>query len=102
MQWIYEHPKLARVIGRALFSVGGFIVVCGVIARVGMTALNQTRSIGKMPPYIGLSEAYPMYPLWWITEHCVGYAVGALIAGTGLYVALSAKSVLKAQRGGKG
>lgn len=102
MQWIYERPRLARMIGRALFSVGGFIVICGLIGRAGMTALNQARSIGKMPAYSGLSEAYPVYPLWWVPEHFLGYAVGALIAGTGLYLALTAKSVLKVVRGGKG
>jgi hypothetical protein len=102
MRWFYERPKLARIIGRTLFSGGAFIVICGLIARAGMTALNQARSIGNMPPYIGLSEAYPMYPLWWIPEHFLGYAVGVLIAGTGLYLALTAKSVLKVVRGRKG
>ncbi|WP_139201101.1 hypothetical protein [Polaromonas sp. JS666] len=102
MQWIYERPKLVWMIGRALFSVGGLTVVSGLIGRAGMTALNQARSIGKMPPYSGLSEAYPMYPLWWVPEHFLGYAIGALIAGTGLYLALMAKSALKVVRGGKG
>lgn len=101
MQWIYERPKLALTIGRALFSVGGFIAVCGLIGRAGITALNHGRSIGKLPHYSGLSEAYPMYPLWWVPEHFLGYAVGALIAGAGIYVALTAKSVLKMVRDGK-
>lgn len=101
MQWIYERPKLARMIDRALFSVGGFIVVCGLIGRTGITALNQARSIGKLAPYGELSEAYPMYPLWWVPEHFLGYAVGALVAGAGIYVALTAKSVLKMLRDGK-
>lgn len=101
MHWIYQRPKLARMTGRALFSVGGVIVICGLIAHAGMTALNQARSIGKMPPYSGLSEAYPMYPLWWIPEHFWGYVVGALIAGAGIYIALTAKSALKMARSGK-
>jgi|APLak6261674860_1056103.scaffolds.fasta_scaffold05121_1 hypothetical protein len=101
MQWIYERPKLARMLGRALFSVGSFIAVCGLIGHAGITALNQARSIGKMPPYSGLSEAYPTYPLWWIPEHFLGYAVGALIAGSGLYLALTARSVLKMLHDGK-
>lgn len=95
MQWIYGHPKLAKMVGQALFSIGGFLVVCGLIGRAGMTALNQARSIGKMPPYAGLAEAYPMYPLWWVPEHVVGYAVGVIIAGLGAYVALTAKKVLR-------
>lgn len=101
MQWIYLRPKLAQMIGRALLLVGGFIVVCGLIGRAGITALNHGRSIGKLPPYSGLSEVYPMYPLWWVPEHFLGYAVGALIAGAGIYVAVTAKSVLKMLRAGK-
>lgn len=101
MQWIYERPKLAQMIGQALFSVGGFIVICGLIGRAGMTALNHARSIGKMPPYAGLSEAYPMYPLRWVPEHLSAYAAGVLIASAGIYLSLRAKSVLKLLRGGK-
>jgi hypothetical protein len=102
MQWIQKRPKVAQMIGQALFSVGGFTIVCGLIGRAGMTALNHARSIGKMPPYSGLSEGYPMYPLWWVPEHFLGYAVAALIAVAGIYVALTAKSVLKVLRGGNG
>jgi hypothetical protein len=50
MRWITRNPKLARMVGQALFSVGGFVVICGVIGRAGMTALNSARAIGKMPP----------------------------------------------------
>ena len=101
MKWIYERPKLARMIGQALFSVGGFVVVCGIIGRAALTALNQARSTGKMPRYSGLSEAYPMLSLWWVPEHFLGYVVGAVIAGVGIYVALKAKFVLKAARGSR-
>ena len=100
MQWIYKSPKLARMIGQALFSAGGFIVLCGIIGRTVMTVMNHARTLGKMPPYSGLSDVYPMFALWWVPEHVLGYTVGALIAGAGIYVALTAKSVLKAVRDG--
>ena len=102
MQWIYERPKLARMVGQALFSVGGFIIVCGIIGRAAMAALNHGRSIAKMPHYSGLSEVYPTYPLWWVPEHFLGYAIAALIAVAGIYIALTAKSVTKVVRGGRG
>lgn len=95
MPWIYKCPKLAQVVGQALFSVGGFSVVCGLIGRPGMTALNQTRFIGKLSPYSGLAEAYPMYPVWWVPEDFFGYALGVIVAALGAYVALTAKRVLR-------
>jgi hypothetical protein len=89
------------MLGQALFSVGGFVVICGLIGRAGMTALNHARTLGKMPPYIGLSEAYPMYSLWWVPEHFIGYAIPVLVAGLGAYVAINAKAALKATRRGR-
>lgn len=93
MQWIFQRPKLARMAGQAMFSAGGLLIVCGLIGRAGMTALNQARALGKMPPYAGLSEVYPMYPLWWVPEHFIGYAVGVVLAALGAYVALAAKRI---------
>jgi hypothetical protein len=98
MRWIFENPKLARMVGQGLFSVGGFIFVCGLIGRAAMLVINQTRSLGKMPPYNGLSEAYPTLPLWWIPERFLGYVVAGVVAVGGLYIALTARSVLKTMR----
>jgi hypothetical protein len=97
MRWITRNPKLARLLGQALFSVGGFVVICGVIGRAGMTALNSARAIGKMTPYAGLAEAYPMYPLWWVPEHISGYVIPVLVAAFGAYVALTAMMARKAR-----
>jgi hypothetical protein len=97
MRWITNSPKLARAIGQGLFSVGGLIVICGFIGRAGMVALNHARAFAKVPPYAGLAEAYPMYPLWWVPEHIVGYVIPGLAAALGIYVALAAKAVLKSR-----
>ena len=96
MQWIFMHPKLARLVGQVLFSIGGLVFICGLIGRAGMLAINQTRNLGKLPPLNGLSEAYPMYSLWWVPESFLGYAVAVILAGAGLYLALTAKTLLKA------
>jgi hypothetical protein len=98
MQWIVQNPKLARMVGQGIFSVGGFIMLCGLMGRAAMLAINQTRSLGKLPPYNGLSEAYPTLPLWWVPEHFLGYTLAAALAIGGLYVALTAKSLLKSMR----
>jgi hypothetical protein len=101
MQWIVQNPKLARMVGQGMFSVGGFIILCGLMGRAAMLAINQTRSLRKMPPYNGLSEAYPMFALWWVPEHFIGYTLAAILAIGGLYIALTAKSVLKSIRGAR-
>jgi hypothetical protein len=102
MNWIFEQPKLAHLVGRGLSSFGGFLIVCGLIGHAGMLAINQTRSIGKLAPLNGLADAYPMYPLWWVPEGLVGYAVAVVIACAGLYLALTAKTLLKAMNAGSG
>ena len=95
MLWIFQNPKLARMLGQALFSAGGLIVICGLIGRAGLTALNHARALGKMPPYNGLAEAYPMYPLWWVPEHLAGYVTPLSVAAFGAYVAFTAKMARK-------
>jgi hypothetical protein len=36
-----------------------------------------------------------MYSLWWVPEHILGYAIAALIAAVGVYVALMVKRARK-------
>jgi hypothetical protein len=102
VQWIYKQPKLARMVGQALLSIGGFIIVCGMIGRVAMTAINSTRGLGKLPPIVGLKEAYPMYSLWWVPESFLGYAVAASVAAAGIILALTAKAELKKMKRKRG
>lgn len=90
-------PKLAQMIGQALFSLGGFMIICGLIGRVATTALNSTRGLSKLPPIAGLKEAYPNGILWWVPEHFFGYVLPVLIAALGIYVADTAKGMLKSQ-----
>lgn len=96
MTWIVANPKLAHSIGKGLFSVGGILIICGLIGRAGMLAINQTRNLGKLPALRGLSEAYPMYPLWWVPEGVLGFLVALVLVGAGLSLALTAKKRLKA------
>jgi hypothetical protein len=96
MNWLFAQPKLALLLGRGLFSAGGFLVIAGLIGRAGLLAINQARNLGKVPALNGLSEAYPMYSLWWVPEGFLGYAAAVILAGAGLYLALTAKTLLKA------
>jgi hypothetical protein len=98
MGWIYKNPKLAQLLGRALFSVGALFVVCGMIGRVALTAINSTRGLGKLPSLSGLAEAYPTYPLWCVPERIIGYAIPVAVACFGAYVALTAKAARKRSR----
>jgi hypothetical protein len=102
MQWINRQPKLARMVGQGLFSIGGFIIVCGLIGRVAMGAINSSRGISKLSPLSGLNDAYPMYSLWWVPEHFSGYAAGAIAAAAGIYIGFTAKAILKAMKRGSG
>jgi hypothetical protein len=95
--WLVANSKIAHVVGQATFAVGGFLIVAGLIGRAGLAAINATRKLAQQPP-IRLSEAYPAYPLWWVPEGVAGFAIGLILAGSGIYLALSAKTVLKQRR----
>lgn len=97
-EFISSRPKLAQMIGQALFYVGGLLVVAGVIGRAGLTAINAARAKSNLPAFGGVSEAYPQYVLWFVPQSLGGYVLPALLAGFGLYLGLSAKGVIKARR----
>jgi hypothetical protein len=102
MEWlktqIARYPKLAQMIGQALYSIGGFLIVAGLIARAGMLAINIGRGRASLPLFKGLVEAYPQYPLWFVPEGFIGYFFAAVVASLGIYVALTAKAMHKARR----
>jgi hypothetical protein len=100
-EFIAAKPKLAQMLGQALFSVGGFLIVCGLIGRAGLVAINAGRVKASLPAFSRISEAYPMYSLWFVPQSAFGYVLPALIAALGIYLAMSAKALLKAQRGGR-
>jgi hypothetical protein len=53
MKWLKTQvaaaPKLALLVGQALFAFGGFLIVSGLIGRVATTAINTSRSLSKLP-----------------------------------------------------
>lgn len=106
MEWLKTRvvaaPKLALLVGQALFALGAFLIVSGMIGRVASAAINATRRLNKLPPLAGLREAYPTYILWWVPETVLGYMLPALLATAGIYVALTAKRFLKARRATSG
>jgi hypothetical protein len=101
MQWVLERPKAALMLGQALVCIGGFLVICGLIGRAGLTAINHGRALGKLPAFPRISDAYPMYPLWWVPQGVLGYAFAALVLAAGIFLALTAKTALKARGHGK-
>jgi hypothetical protein len=105
MEWlkiqIFKAPKAAHLVGRGFFSLGGFLLIAGLIGQAGMLAINATRKLSKLGPLAGLTEAYPTLPLWWVPEGPIGYAAAAALAAAGIYVALLAGTILKAT-GGRG
>jgi hypothetical protein len=96
-EFIVGKPKLVQMLGQALFSIGGFLIVCGLIGRAALLAINAGRAKASLPAFSRISEAYLMYPLWFVPQGVAGYVLPALLAGLGIYLALSAKAALKAR-----
>lgn len=97
--FIHRKPKLAHLAGRALFFLGGLLIVLGMIGRVAKTAVNSVRERGKLAPFDALSDLYPTLPAWAVPEGAIGFTFAALIAAGGIYLALQARSVLKQTTG---
>lgn len=93
--FIHHKPKLAHLAGRALFFLGGLLIVLGIIGRIAKTAVNSVRERGKLAPLEALSDLYPTLPVWAVPEGAIGFTFAALIAAAGIYLALQARSVLK-------
>jgi hypothetical protein len=98
---IAQSPRMAHSIGEALFFLGGFLIVSGLMGRTAMLAINTVRPKANLPALQRLGEAYPDYPLWFVPESALGYVVGAALAGLGVYVALTARAFVKANRPGR-
>jgi hypothetical protein len=94
LQAIKKAPAIYELLGQALFAVGGFLVVAGLIGRVAMTGVTTMGARANLTAPHTLGELYKTLPTWWIPEGFFGYAVAACIAGAGAYVALKAKAAI--------
>lgn len=95
---IADHPSLFKYAGQALFSVGGFLVVAGVIGRAALAALGVARARAKLPPAESLSAIYPTLPTWWVPESLIGFLFALAVAIAGAWLALTAKRVATGRR----
>lgn len=96
---VARSPKVAHMVGQALFSIGGLLLLLGLVCRAALFIINTARVQAKMQPLDGLHAAYPTYPLWFVPEHPVGYVLSALVAVLGICIAVTAKTLLKSLRG---
>jgi hypothetical protein len=96
-KFIVDKPRFAQTLGQAFFAIGGLLIVCGLFGRAALVAINASRAKASLPVLNRISEAYPMYSLWFVPQSVVGYVLPALLAGLGIYLALSSKAALKAR-----
>jgi hypothetical protein len=92
---ILQRPKLAHLVGRGLFSLGGLLIVLGLIGRVAKTGVNTIRERGNLPSFSTLAELYPTLPVWFVPEGPLGFILAALFAALGVYLALQARVILR-------
>lgn len=100
MEWlrsrIRRSPRLALILGKAVFLVGAILVLGAVFARVGLVAANADRAAARLPAFATLGEAFPQYPTWLVPEGPVGFAVAAVLVLAGM-----ALTVLASEAGGQ-
>ena len=94
--FVVQNPKLAYALGRAMFSVGGFLILLAVMAWTAKGIINTARGKVPQPPIERLSELAQTPMFWLIPEGFFGVLFAVAIAGAGCYMAITAGKMLKA------
>ena len=92
-EFFLTKPRRIVSLARVGFSLAGFLIICGLIARVALVGVPAIRAMGSASAEpVTLELLYPTLPTWWIPESALGYA----LAG-GLAVAFIALAVVGRQ-----
>ena len=106
MKWLRSRiaraPKLALVVGKALFLAGAILVLGAVFGRAGLLATNAQRAEAGLPALQTLAEAYPQYPTWLVPEGPVGFTISGVLVLVGMALTVLAGDVLKQDRARRG
>lgn len=106
MDWIRARiataPKPFLIAGKAVFLLGGLLILAAMYARVELIDINEERARASLPAVQKLAEVAPPFPTWWVPEGPVGYVVAALLVLVGMYLTVVAGEALKkaGKRGG--
>ncbi|MEJ8836798.1 hypothetical protein [Ramlibacter sp. AN1133] len=99
MHWlrsrIDRHPRLALILGKAIFLAGSILIVGAVFARSGLVAVNTERAAAGQPAVRTLAEAYPQYPTWIVPEGPVGYSIAAALVLAGMALTVLAEQAAR-------
>lgn len=106
MQWLRSlvgrSPRLALVLGKALFLAGAILIVGAVFARAALVGINADRTEAGQSVLHTLAEAYPQYPTWMVPEGVVGYTVSAVLVLVGMALTVLAQDANRQERTRRG
>ena len=106
MQWLRSlvgrSPRLALILGKALFLAGAILIVGAVFARAGLIGINADRTEAGQPVLGTLAEAWPQYPTWIVPEGVIGYTISALLVLVGMALTVLAQEANRRERTRRG
>lgn len=93
LELLYRFPGTARAFGAALYSVGGFALVCGAYAEVATFAASVATGMAGHAPVAQVAQLLPGIWTWWIPESVYGAVFYTVLVSAGTALALTAKQV---------
>ena len=91
-EFVLTKPHRLVKFGRAGFTLTGFVITCGLIARVAIVGVPAIRSIGGgTAKPVTLESMYPTLPTWWIPESALGYAFYGVLAIVFIAIAVAGR-----------
>jgi hypothetical protein len=95
---LYRFPNMAHEIGRAMYSIAAFGLLAGGYVQIGRIATSIAKGIAGQPLVTDAARLWPGLWTWWIPESVSGVALFLLLAGAGIWVAVTAKEVKRLLR----
>lgn len=95
---LFRFPDACRTLGRALYSVAGFALICGAYAHVGTTAASVVTGMAGQPPVTQAAELLPGMWTWWVPESYPGVLFYLALGAAGALLAVMAKKVQRQLR----
>jgi len=85
--YFLTEPQRLVQLGRALFLIGGWLIIIALGGQVATSVANGMASIGGHAGTVKLlADIYPSIPTWWVPESIVGALPAMFITGIGLWI----------------
>jgi len=93
--YFLTEPERLVGLGSALFYLGGWLILCGLVGRVA-SAVNGIGALGGHAGAVKtLADIYPSLPTWWVPESIIGAVPALFIIAIGFWLNQTGKRICR-------